>query len=70
MNVDRIKFQIKPAPAGYVLLEERYAGSNLVSRKELGMVHPNKTDALRAMDSLVVLTRQAWSDKRIEAEVS
>jgi len=69
MNVDRIKLQIKPAASGYVVLEQRYAGSILVFKKELGMIHPTKANALSALESLATLTRQAWPDKRIEEEV-
>lgn len=69
MNFDRIKFQVKKNEAGFVVLEQRYAGSSLVSSKELGIVYPRKEDAARAMDSLIILTRQTSSGKRIESGV-
>jgi hypothetical protein len=69
MDFDRIKFVVRPTQAGFVVVEERYAGSSLVSTKELGMVHARKEDAIKALDSLFILTRQTSAGKRVESEV-
>ncbi len=68
MDFDRIKFQVKQNEAGFVVVEQRYAGSKLVSGKELGIVHGRKEDAFRALDSLVILTRQTSPKILIESE--
>lgn len=69
MDCDRIKFLLKKTEAGHVVVEERYAGMRLASRKELGMVHARKEEALKALDSLFCLVRQTSPGIQVEREV-
>jgi hypothetical protein len=67
MDCDKIRFLLKRTQAGYVVYHECYKGHELVSAKELGIVHHGREDALKAMDSLVILTRQTSPHTLIES---
>jgi hypothetical protein len=66
MDADRIKFGIKKSEGGFVVIEECYKGPERIAGKELGMVHQRKEEALKLMDSLVILTRQTSPKALIE----
>jgi hypothetical protein len=68
MDCDKIRFLVKRTGAGYVVYHECFKDHVLVSAKELGMVHYGKEDALKAMDSLISLTRQTSPHTLIEFE--
>jgi hypothetical protein len=68
MDCDKIRFLVKRTEGGYVVYHECYKDQVLVSAKELGMVHYGREDALKAMDSLIILTRQTSPQTLIESE--
>ena len=69
MQAESKKFRIQAQGRGFVLMEECYVGGQLVASKELGMIHLRKADALRALESLVVLNRASSPHLQIEREV-
>ena len=66
LQFDRILFQIHKTHDGFIVTEEQYLGSNLVLKKELGIVYAKREDAIRAMDSLVRLSKQSFPQKTID----
>jgi hypothetical protein len=68
MDCDRIKFLIREIGAGYVVFEKRFSGTQLLSTKELGMVHHRKEDAFKAAHSLIALNRRTSPHASIDLE--
>jgi len=66
LRYDRINFTVQSKYGGLIVSEELYEGSRLVTSKELGIVYANHSEAMRAIDSLVRLSKISNPDKSIE----
>lgn len=63
---DRIKFEIQSKYGGFIVSEALYEGPKMVSSKELGIVYSNHHEAVRAIDSLIRLSKASNPGKTIE----
>jgi hypothetical protein len=63
---DRIKFEIQTKYGGFIVSEALYEGPRMVSSKELGIVYASHHEAVRAIDSLIRLSKSSNPDKTIE----
>jgi hypothetical protein len=66
VKFDRIQFKIQRKYSGFIIFEDQYEGPRLVSSKELGIVYASHQEAMRAMDSLVRLSKGLNPEKTIE----
>jgi hypothetical protein len=63
---DRIKFEIQTKYGGFIVSEVLYEGPRMVSSKELGIVYVSHHEAVRAIDSLIRLSKASNPGKTIE----
>jgi hypothetical protein len=63
---DRIKFEIQTKYGGFIVSESLYEGPRMVSSKELGIVYASHHEVVRAIDSLIRLSKSSNPDKTIE----
>ena len=63
---DRIKFEIQTKYGGFIVSEALYEGPRMVSSKELGIIYASHHEAVRAIDSLVRLSKASNPGKTIE----
>ncbi len=66
---DRIKFEIQTKHGGFIVSEELYEGPRIVSSKELGIVYASHHEAVRAIDSLIRLSKTSNPGKTIDKTI-